>query len=70
MELQSFVTVLINDFELSLTDVAAKKLRREACLVMLPTIEGEVEKPHYTYFVVCFEFSPLFKAASYEIMKF
>jgi len=42
-EVQSLTVEIINNFELSTTpDI--DKLRREACLVMLPTLEGEQEK--------------------------
>ncbi|KAL0956199.1 hypothetical protein HGRIS_002356 [Hohenbuehelia grisea] len=43
VEMQAFLTELVTNFEFGLTD-ATKRLRREACLVMLPTLEGEVEK--------------------------
>ncbi|KAF8161361.1 cytochrome P450 [Crassisporium funariophilum] len=43
LELQAFVVELVNTFEFSLTP-EARRVRREACLVMAPTIEGEVEK--------------------------
>ena len=32
---------IIGKFEISLTE-KARKVRREACLVMVPTVEGEV----------------------------
>ncbi|TFK44964.1 cytochrome P450 [Crucibulum laeve] len=43
LELQAFLAELVNNFEFSLT-LKATRLRREACLVMIPTVEGEVEK--------------------------
>lgn len=42
-EVQTILIELINNFELGPTD-DLKRLRREACLVTLPTLEGEVEK--------------------------
>ncbi|KAF8893943.1 cytochrome P450 [Infundibulicybe gibba] len=42
-EVQSLTVEIINNFELSLTP-EIERLRREACLVMLPTLEGEQEK--------------------------
>lgn len=42
-EVQSLTVEIISNFELSTTpDI--DRLRREACLVMLPTLEGEQEK--------------------------
>jgi len=43
LELQAFLVEIISNFELSL-DVPMEKIRREACTVMVPTIEGQVEK--------------------------
>ncbi|KAF9450103.1 cytochrome P450 [Macrolepiota fuliginosa MF-IS2] len=43
IELQAFLVELISNFEFSLTP-EAHKLRREACFVMIPTIEGQLEK--------------------------
>ncbi|KAF8633415.1 hypothetical protein AX17_004586 [Amanita inopinata Kibby_2008] len=43
LELQTFLVKLINDFEFSLTE-EARRVRREPCLVMVPTVEGEVDK--------------------------
>ncbi|KDQ56237.1 hypothetical protein JAAARDRAFT_690089 [Jaapia argillacea MUCL 33604] len=43
MEMQVFLVELISNFEFSLTQ-KSEKLRRESCLVMVPTVEGEVEK--------------------------
>ncbi|KAF5365917.1 hypothetical protein D9758_006666 [Tetrapyrgos nigripes] len=43
IELQTFMIELLRNFEFSKTS-KIDKLRREACLVMVPTIEGEVEK--------------------------
>ncbi|KAL0579177.1 hypothetical protein V5O48_002799 [Marasmius crinis-equi] len=43
LELQAFVVELISNFEFSLTP-ECDKIRREACGVMLPTMEGELEK--------------------------
>ena len=36
LESMTYIVELVNRFELAMTDVAAKNLRREACLVMLP----------------------------------
>lgn len=43
LELQAFVVALISHFEFSMTP-EAHKVRREACLIMAPTIEGELDK--------------------------
>ncbi|KAL0067427.1 hypothetical protein AAF712_005412 [Marasmius tenuissimus] len=43
LELQTFLVELIGNFEFSTTP-ECDKIRREACAVMVPTIEGEVEK--------------------------
>ncbi|KAK7462424.1 hypothetical protein VKT23_008022 [Stygiomarasmius scandens] len=43
LEFQSFLVELINNFEFSLTK-ECEGLRREACLVMLPTIQGKVDQ--------------------------
>ncbi|KAL0573547.1 hypothetical protein V5O48_008414 [Marasmius crinis-equi] len=43
VELQTFLVELVGNFEFSLTP-ECDKIRREACAVMLPTIEGELEK--------------------------
>jgi len=43
LELQAFIVELIGNFEFALTPEALK-VRREACLVMSPTIEGQLEK--------------------------
>lgn len=40
-EVQALLIEIVNNFELSLTD-DINRLRREACLVMIPTLEGEV----------------------------
>ncbi|OJA08374.1 hypothetical protein AZE42_00989 [Rhizopogon vesiculosus] len=42
IEIQAFLTEIIGKFELTLTD-KSKRIRREACVVMAPTVEGEVE---------------------------
>ncbi|KAK0461023.1 cytochrome P450 [Desarmillaria tabescens] len=42
-EVQALLIAIINNFVLSPTE-DLKRLRREACLVMIPTLEGEVEK--------------------------
>lgn len=44
LESMTYIVELVNRFEFAMTEVAAKNLRREACLVMLPTVEGEVHK--------------------------
>ncbi len=43
LELQTFIVELISHFEFSMTP-EAYRVRREACLVMAPTIEGQVDK--------------------------
>ncbi|KAF9529748.1 cytochrome P450 [Crepidotus variabilis] len=43
LELQAFIVELVGQFEISLTPEALR-VRREACLVMAPTIEGQLEK--------------------------
>lgn len=43
LELQAFLAELISKFEFSMTP-EAHKVRRESCLVMTPTIEGQLEK--------------------------
>ncbi|EGN92782.1 hypothetical protein SERLA73DRAFT_116913 [Serpula lacrymans var. lacrymans S7.3] len=42
IECQAFLVELVGNFEFSLTD-KSDKIRREACMVMLPTLEGELE---------------------------
>ncbi|SJL11330.1 uncharacterized protein ARMOST_14733 [Armillaria ostoyae] len=42
MELHAFMIELLSNFEFSFTET--HDIRREACLVMTPTIEGQVEK--------------------------
>ncbi|KAK0462488.1 cytochrome P450 [Desarmillaria tabescens] len=43
LELHAFITEVINNFEFSLTK-ESERIRREACGIMTPTVEGEVEK--------------------------
>ncbi|KAK1227410.1 hypothetical protein PQX77_009595 [Marasmius sp. AFHP31] len=43
LELQTFLVELVGNFEFSTTP-ECDNIRREACAVMVPTIEGEVEK--------------------------
>ena len=43
MELQVFAVELVGNFEFSLTP-ESQKIRREAALVMVPTVEGQLEK--------------------------
>ncbi|OJA11405.1 hypothetical protein AZE42_12467 [Rhizopogon vesiculosus] len=43
IEMQVFLTEIVGKFEFALTE-KAKRIRREACMVMTPTVEGEVEK--------------------------
>lgn len=43
LEMQAFVVELLSHFEFSMTP-EAYLIRREYCLGMLPTIEGQVEK--------------------------
>jgi len=45
VEMQALLVELINNFEF-FTTPDSYKIRKEACLVMVPTIEGEVEKGH------------------------
>ncbi|KAJ7647880.1 cytochrome P450, partial [Roridomyces roridus] len=40
LELQAFLVELLSDFEFSLTPEATR-VRREACIVMVPTVEGQ-----------------------------
>ncbi len=42
MELHAFMIELLSNFEFSFTET--HDIRREACGVMTPTIEGQVEK--------------------------
>jgi hypothetical protein len=42
IEFQAFLTEIVGKFEFALTD-QCERVRREACLVMAPTLEGEVE---------------------------
>ncbi|KAJ8585147.1 cytochrome P450 [Rhizopogon salebrosus TDB-379] len=42
IEMQAFLTELVGKFEFTLTDTSAR-VQRGACLVMAPTLEGEVE---------------------------
>ncbi|KAJ7319227.1 cytochrome P450 [Mycena albidolilacea] len=42
-EYQAFLVELVKNFEFSMNPTLASKIRREASLVMLPTIAGEVE---------------------------
>ncbi|KAJ7744693.1 cytochrome P450 [Mycena metata] len=43
LELQAFLIELLSEFEFSLTPEATR-IRREACIVMVPTVEGQREK--------------------------
>jgi len=43
MEIQAFTVELVGNFEFSLTP-ESQRIRREAALVMVPTVEGQVEK--------------------------
>lgn len=43
LEVQALLIEIINNFELTPTE-DINRLRREACLVMLPTLEGEQAK--------------------------
>lgn len=43
LELQAFLVELIGTFEFALTP-ESRKIRREGALVMVPTVEGEIEK--------------------------
>ncbi|KAK0213329.1 cytochrome P450 [Desarmillaria ectypa] len=43
LELHAFLIELINNFEFYMT-TEAERIRREACIIMIPTVEGAVEK--------------------------
>ncbi|OAX39518.1 cytochrome P450, partial [Rhizopogon vinicolor AM-OR11-026] len=43
IEIQAFLIELVGKFEFAPTD-KCERIRREACLMMVPTVEGEVEK--------------------------
>jgi cytochrome P450 len=43
LELHAFITEVVNNFEFSLTK-ESERIRREACGIMVPTVEGEMEK--------------------------
>ncbi|PBK73360.1 cytochrome P450 [Armillaria solidipes] len=43
LELHAFITEVVNNFEFSLTR-ESERIRREACGIMVPTVEGEMEK--------------------------
>lgn len=43
LELQAFLIELLSNFEFSLTP-EAMRVRREACIVMVPTVDGQREK--------------------------
>ena len=43
IEIQAFLVEIISKFEISLTEKATK-VRREACLIMVPTVEGEADR--------------------------
>ncbi|KAK0496994.1 cytochrome P450 [Armillaria luteobubalina] len=43
LELHAFITEVVNNFEFSLTK-ESEQIRREACGIMVPTVEGEIEK--------------------------
>lgn len=42
-EMQAFLVELVSNFEFAITE-DIKKLRREPCIVMVPVLEGNVEK--------------------------
>jgi hypothetical protein len=42
-EMQAFLVELVDNFEFSMTNSAAK-VRRDICLVVVPVVEGEAEK--------------------------
>jgi len=48
LELQAFLVELLRNFEFSMTP-KAMNVRREPALVMIPTIEGEVDKGAQIY---------------------
>ncbi|OJA21638.1 hypothetical protein AZE42_12192 [Rhizopogon vesiculosus] len=41
IEMKAFLTEMVGNFEFALTD-QSERVRREACMVMIPTVEGEV----------------------------
>ena len=43
LELHAFITEVVNNFEFSLTK-ESQQIRRESCGIMIPTVEGEIEK--------------------------
>ena len=43
IEIQAFLTEVVGKFEFALTD-KSELVRREASVLMTPTVEGEVEK--------------------------
>ncbi|KAI5995261.1 cytochrome P450 [Pisolithus orientalis] len=43
IEIQAFLVEIVRKFEISLTE-KARRIRRESCLVMVPTVEGEVTR--------------------------
>jgi hypothetical protein len=42
IEIQAFLTEIVGKFEFALPD-KSERVRREACVLMAPTLEGEVE---------------------------
>jgi hypothetical protein len=42
IEIQAFLTEIVGKFDFALTD-KSERVRREACVLMAPTLEGEVE---------------------------
>ncbi|OAX37782.1 cytochrome P450 [Rhizopogon vinicolor AM-OR11-026] len=42
IEMRVFLTEMVGNFEFALTD-QSERVRREACMVMIPTVEGEVQ---------------------------
>jgi hypothetical protein len=51
LEMHAFLVGLMNNFEFTLS-VPHEKVRREPCLLMAPTIEGEIEKGIQLPFVI------------------
>jgi len=44
LEMQVFLVELIKNFEFAVDEEIARRIRREACFVMVPTVSGEVDK--------------------------
>ncbi|KAK0196691.1 cytochrome P450 [Armillaria mellea] len=55
LELHAFITEVVNNFEFSLTK-ESQQIRRESCGIMIPTVEGEIEKGSQLPLRVAFAF--------------